>query len=52
MVSILRIFTYYASNVAHDIAADASSLQTQPEDCVAIQQAIVNSLRVKLLTQR
>lgn len=32
-------FHLYAHNVARDIAA-ASPLQTQPEDCSAIQQAI------------
>ncbi|QJU05326.1 hypothetical protein FBF32_03770 [Candidatus Saccharibacteria bacterium oral taxon 488] len=33
-------FHLYAYNVARDIAAGASPLQTQPEDCSAIQQAI------------
>lgn len=33
-------FHLYAYNVARDIADGASPLQTQPEDCSAIQQAI------------
>lgn len=33
-------FHLYAYDVARDIAAGASPLQTQPEDCSAIQQAI------------
>lgn len=33
-------FHLYAHNVARNIAAGAIPLQTQPEDCSAIQQAI------------